>query len=115
MHGSVLEDRRLSAVAPDRTLEQRFEALGVANDVRVRRAQLKRDLKARRVLVADVVVEPPVWAETMKVQDLLLAVPKVGRVKVGKVLRDVAISPSKTLGGMSVRQRGELVGRLVGR
>ena len=36
------------AQAPARSLDQRMEALQRANDVRVRRAQLKRDLKAGR-------------------------------------------------------------------
>ena len=41
--------------------------------------------------------------------DLLLAVPKYGRVKVNKILAQCRISPSKTLGGLSERQRAELV------
>ena len=42
---------------------------------------------------------------------MLLAVPKYGRVKVNKVLMQCRISPSKTIGGLSQRQRTELVGR----
>ena len=41
---------------------------------------------------------------------MLLAVPKYGRVKVDKILRQCKISPSKTVGGLSERQRNELVG-----
>ena len=41
--------------------------------------------------------------------DLLLAVPKYGRVKVNKILSQCRISPSKTIGGLSERQRTELV------
>jgi hypothetical protein len=41
--------------------------------------------------------------------DLLLAVPKYGRVKVNKILGTCKISPSKTVGGLSERQRRELV------
>jgi hypothetical protein len=40
---------------------------------------------------------------------MLLAVPKYGRVKVNKVLTQCRISPSKTIGGLSERQRDELV------
>jgi hypothetical protein len=40
---------------------------------------------------------------------MLLAVPKVGRVKANKVLNLCRISPSKTIGGLSERQRTELV------
>lgn len=108
-------DARSLAVAPDRTLAQRLGALEEANRVRTRRAQLKRDLKAGRVNVLDVFESPPEWAGTMKVFDLLLAVPKLGRVKVNKALQHQRISPSKTVGGLSARQRGELVGWLVWR
>jgi hypothetical protein len=52
---------------------------------------------------------PPEYLQTAKVFDLLLAVPKYGRVKVNKILSQCRISPSKTLGGLSERQRGELV------
>ena len=40
---------------------------------------------------------------------MLLAVPKYGRVKVNKILAHCRISPSKTIGGLSDRQRSELV------
>ena len=43
---------------------------------------------------------------------MLLAVPKYGRVKVNKVLLQCRISPSKTIGGLSQRQRTELVSML---
>lgn len=97
-----------TVTAPDRSLRQRMDALQRANDVRTRRAQLKRDLKAGRVDVVDVLRRPPEFAETMKVFDLLLAAPKWGRVKVKKTLVTVRLSPSKTLAGMSERQRTEL-------
>ena len=43
---------------------------------------------------------------------MLLAVPKYGRVKANKVLQTCRISPSKTIGGLSDRQRTELVSLL---
>ena len=36
---------KTQATAPVRSLDQRMEALARANDIRVRRAQLKKDLK----------------------------------------------------------------------
>lgn len=96
-------------VAPDRSLQQRRDALAVANEIRTQRKHLKRDLKAGRRTVVNVLLEVPVWAESMKVLDLLLATPKVGRVKANKALAQTRMSPSKTLGGMTMRQRTELV------
>lgn len=97
---------------PNRSLTQRMEALGRANEIRTNRANLKRDLKAGRVQLHDCLLDPPEWLETMKVHDLLMATPKYGRVKANKVLQQCRMSPSKTLGGMSVRQRTELVSML---
>jgi hypothetical protein len=86
-----------------------MDALQRANAIRTRRAQLKRDLKAGRVSIDRLLSEPPDFVETAKVFDMLLAVPKYGRVKANKVLQQCRISPSKTIGGLSERQRNELV------
>ena len=100
------------AAAPERSLLQRMDALQRANEIRTRRAQLKRDLKAGRVSIHTLLTSPPEYVETAKVFDMLLAVPKYGRVKANKVLQQCRISPSKTIGGLSERQRAELVGLL---
>lgn len=97
------------AAAPERSLLQRMDALQRANEIRTRRAQLKRDLKAGRVSIHTLLLDPPEYLETAKVFDMLLAVPKYGRVKVNKILSQCRISPSKTIGGLSERQRNELV------
>lgn len=85
-----------------------MDALLLANDVRVKRAKLKTEIKAGVRSVLDALNAPPPEAVTMKVFDLLLAVPKYGRIKVNKMLARVQISPSKTVGGLSPRQRREL-------
>ena len=95
--------------APERSLVQRMDALSKANEIRTRRAQLKRDLKAGRTSIHKMLLQPPEWIETAKVLDMLLAVPKYGRVKAYKILTQCRISPSKTIGGLSERQRSELV------
>jgi hypothetical protein len=97
------------AAAPERSLLQRMDALQRANEIRTKRAQLKRDLKAGRVSIHTLLLDPPEYVETAKVFDMMLAVPKYGRVKVNKILAQCRISPSKTIGGLSERQRGELV------
>ena len=66
------------AQAPARSLDQRMEALQRANDVRVRRAQLKRDLKAGRASIETILLDPPEWVETAKVFAGLFAVILIG-------------------------------------
>jgi hypothetical protein len=89
-----------------------MEALENANYIRTTRAQFKRDLKARRKVAHDHILEPPEWLETMKLFDMILAMPKYGRVKTNKILVQCRISPSKTVGGLSLRQRTEVVSML---
>lgn len=76
--------------------------------MRQQRAQLKRDLKAGRCSIDGLLTEPPVFVLNAKVADLLLALPKYGPVKVNKLLKQCRIAPTKTLGGLTPRQRHEL-------
>jgi hypothetical protein len=97
---------------PERTRDQRMRALEKANDIRTKRAQLKRDLKAGKAKVDGLLLDPPDWVLSAKAFDMILAVPKYGRVKANRILSQCRISPSKTIGGLSERQRSELVALL---
>jgi S13-like protein len=101
---------KTQAQAPVRSLDQRMEALKRANDIRVRRAQLKKDLKSGGAQIQEILRDPPEFVSTAKVFDMLLAVPKFGRVKAARFLNLCRISQSKTVGGLSDRQRAELIG-----
>jgi hypothetical protein len=94
---------------PERSLDQRMEALRRANEIRSRRAQLKKDLKDGQVHITDIIEEPPDYVLTAKVFDMLMAVPKYGKVKATRFLNHCRISQGKTIGGLSERQRSELV------
>ena len=86
-----------------------MRALRRANEIRSARAQLKRDLKAGKVRIGQLLLDPPEYVLSAKAFDMIVAVPKYGRVKANKILTQCRISPSKTIGGLSERQRGELV------
>jgi hypothetical protein len=103
-----------TAQTPERTRQQRMEALQRANDIRSERARLKGSLKSGGIQVADILNDPPEYLHTAKVFDLILAVPKYGRVKTGKILERCRVSPSKTVIGLTPRQRRELVELLKG-
>jgi hypothetical protein len=89
-----------------------MRALELANEIRTKRAQLKKDLKAGKVKIDALLLDPPDWLGSAKVFDIMLAVPKYGRVKVNRILNQCRISPSKTIEGLSERQRAELVALL---
>ena len=93
---------KTQAQAPVRSLDQRMEAL--------KRAKLKKDLKEGKVKIEQILDKPPEYVSTAKVIDILMAVPKFGRVKAARFLNACRISQSKTVGGLSERQRTELIG-----
>jgi hypothetical protein len=112
LESPAMQASRTQVQAPLRSLDQRMDALRRANEIRVRRAQLKKDLKAGSVQIEEILSTPPQYVETAKVVDILMAVPKFGRVKAARFLNQCRISQSKTVGGLSERQRTELVGLL---
>jgi hypothetical protein len=103
------------ADAPRRSREQRLRALQQANEIRSARAQLKRDLASGKIELARILARPPEFAQTAKVLDLLLFLPKVGPVKAGRMLAQCRIAHSKTLDGLSERQRAALIDLFRGR
>lgn len=106
----------MSTVAvPERTDDQRLGALRIANQIRAKRKRLKDDLKSGDRSVVSVIAKPPPFALSMRAYDLLLATPKVGKVKADAIIRHARISPSKTLGGLTERQRRELVALIASR
>jgi hypothetical protein len=103
-----------TGTAPARSLRQRRQALQQANRIRTYRKERKQDLKAGRADPVALLLDPPGEMATMKVFDLLIAMPRIGRVKANRALVRCRVSPSKTLGGMTGRQRDELA-RALGR
>jgi hypothetical protein len=102
---------KANARVPGRSREQRLRALRLANEIRSARAQLKKDLASGKIELAQILARPPEWVRTARVRDVLLALPKVGSVKAGRILADCGIADSKTLGGLTERQRTELLNR----
>ena len=97
------------AEIPARSREQRFAALAEANRVRSLRAALKADLRAGRVSLEGVLTSPPDFARSAKVATLLGATPQCGPVKAAKIMDRCRIAQSKTVAGLSERQRSELI------
>jgi hypothetical protein len=98
-----------TASEPPRSSEQRLQALAKANEVRSERAQLKRELAAGRIQLARLLNDPPASAENAMLRDLLLALPKVGPARVNRALARCQITDTKTIAGLSDRQRAALI------
>lgn len=101
--------------APERSLEQRMAALARGNDIRIKRSRLKKDVKAGREKLSAYLDEPPAWLETAKLRDLLLSMPGYGPVRADKLLLRVGAAPSKTMGGLTDRQRLAVLAAVIAR
>jgi hypothetical protein len=90
--------------------EQRLAALAMANNVRVWRAKVKRELKNRERPLAPLLL-PCVHErlQTMRVFELLAACPRIGRVKADTICREIGVRPSVYLPGLSKAQLQKLV------
>jgi hypothetical protein len=95
--------------APERTTEQRREALAFANEVRSKRAALKAALKRGKLSIIPLIEEPPRYLASARVAELLMALPAHGPVKVERLLKRCQVSPHKTIAGLNERQRRELI------
>jgi hypothetical protein len=95
--------------APKRTSQERLTALEEANRVRFARADAKRDLKSGELGIYDLLMDPSEELKGAKVEEMLLAVRGMGRVKVTRVMREAGVSRSKTLVGLTHGQRDRLI------
>jgi hypothetical protein len=89
-----------------------MEALARANQVRLARAELKRDISAGRQSVCDVITESPWEAESMSLSELLCSQRRWGRARSRKLLSSAALGEGKKVGTLTERQRRILVGAL---
>jgi anti-anti-sigma regulatory factor len=92
--------------------DQRSSALVHANDVRRRRASLKHRLKTGEESLAAVLLDPPDYLRTARVETWALAAPGLGKVKARNLCRDLGILPRTTIGRLTERQRNLLAAKL---
>jgi hypothetical protein len=95
-----------------RGTSQCMQALARANEVRLARAALKRDVGAGRRIVTDVILHCPWEAESMGLSELLCSQRRWGRARSRKLLASAGLKETKRLGSLTERQRGVLVGAL---
>jgi len=89
-----------------------MRALARANSVRQARAELKRQVAAGEVAVADVVLACPWEARSMKVCDILTSQHRWGLMRCRALLAAIPIPETKTIGSLTERQRHALAALL---
>jgi hypothetical protein len=96
----------------ERGTAQCMEALARANQVRLARAALKRDISAGRRCVIGVIEDSPWEANSMSLSELLCSQRRWGRARSRKLLSAAALGEGKKVGTLTERQRRILVGAL---
>ena len=91
---------------------QHMRALERANEVRLARAELKRRVAFGKIGVAEVILYCPSEADGMAVADLLVSQRRWGQTRCRKLLAQVPMSETKTVGSMTERQRPALAAML---
>ena len=99
-----------ATIAPARP--QNMRALARANEVRLARAELKRRVAFGKVDVAEVVLYCPWEVQGMAVADLLISQPRWGQTRSRKLLAQIPVPETKTVGSMTDRQRHALAAML---
>ncbi|MBA2440615.1 MAG: hypothetical protein ACR2FZ_00095 [Thermoleophilaceae bacterium] len=89
--------------------QQRFEALEVANRVRLARAGIKEKVREGELSVAEVVLSCPWQIQGMSISDLLMSQRRWGLSRCRRLLVSVGIPEDKRIGTLTERQRVALV------
>jgi hypothetical protein len=98
----------MTATATIAPAPQHLRALHRANEVRLARAELKRRVAVGEITAGDVILEAPWEARSMSVSDLLMSQRRWGHQRCRRVLGQVPVSETKTVGSLTERQRNAL-------
>jgi hypothetical protein len=104
----------MNAAATIAPAPQHLRALARANEVRLARAELKRQVADGEISAAHVILECPWEAASMTVSDLLTSQRRWGSTRCRKLLQAIPMSENKTIGSMTERQRLDMAARLNG-
>ena len=89
-----------------------MRALERANEVRLKRAELKRQIAGGSIRAADVILELPDEAKNWSVGELLMSQRRWGSIRSRKLLTGMHISEKRPIGDLTERQRREIANRL---
>jgi hypothetical protein len=91
---------------------QHMQALQRANEVRLARAELKREVAKGTITVGEVILNGPSEAASMTIAELLTSQRRWGTTRCSKFLAGIGMPETKTVQSMTDRQR-DLLARMV--
>ena len=98
---------------PQLSPEARQAALEKAKAARIKRAEIREELKTGKLTLQQVIdmKEDPIVGR-MKVSTLIETLPGYGKAKAEKIMRELQIAESRRLRGLGERQQAALLERL---
>lgn len=98
---------------PKLSPEERSRALQKAQQIRSKRMEVRKQLKAGKLFLKDVLSEPEneVYAK-MRVKYLLESLPQVGKITTKKIMEEIGIDEARRVQGLGSRQQAQLLERL---
>ncbi|MBQ9041984.1 MAG: integration host factor [Eggerthellaceae bacterium] len=98
---------------PTLTEAERKAALEKAKEARIKRAEVREDLKSGKLTLKQVIdmKDDPIIGR-MKVSTLIETLPGYGKAKSEKIMNELQIAESRRLRGLGERQQAALLERL---
>ena len=98
---------------PKLSPEERSKALQKAQQIRSKRMEVRKQLKAGTLTLAAVLkdAENEVYAK-MRVKYLLESLPQVGKITAVKIMEEIGIDEARRVQGLGSRQKAQLLERL---
>ncbi|MCL2817507.1 MAG: integration host factor [Clostridiales bacterium] len=98
---------------PKLSPEERSKALQKAQQTRSKRMEVRKNLKAGKLTLNNILAETEneIYAK-MRVKYLLESLPQVGKITTKKIMEEIGIDEARRVQGLGTRQRTQLLERL---
>ncbi len=97
---------------PNLSTEERAKALEKAQEMRTKRMELRKELKAGKTTLEEVLKRDDEIVARMKVKYLLESLPNVGKITAVSIMEEIGINESRRVQGLGKRQLAELLDKL---
>lgn len=97
---------------PNLSTEERAKALEKAQEMRTKRMELRKELKAGKTTLEEVLKRDDEIVARMKVKYLLESLPNVGKITAVSIMEEIGINESRRIQGLGKRQLAELLEKL---
>ena len=97
---------------PNLSTEERAKALQKAQEMRSQRMALRKELKAGKVSLEEVLKREDEIVTRMKVKYLLESLPNVGKITAASIMEEIGINESRRVQGLGKRQKAMILEKL---